>query len=66
MRRSVGQHWGNNRPELSLGDATLTETGPGGYRAKLTIPTDGDWTAYVSVRTGEFDNPVASVPFTIT
>ena len=51
--------------ELSLGDATLTDTGAGAYRAELTIPTDGDWTAQVSVRTSEFDNPVASVPFTI-
>jgi copper transport protein len=51
--------------DLSLGDAALTQDGPGRYRSELTVPTDGAWTANVSVRTTEFDNPVASVPFTI-
>ncbi len=51
--------------DLSLGDATLTETGPGAYRAELTIPAPGVWSAGVSVRTDEFDNPVAVVPFTV-
>jgi copper transport protein len=41
-------------------------TGPGAYPAEVTIPTDGDWLALVSVRTSEFDNPVAEVPFTIS
>jgi copper transport protein len=50
---------------LSLGDATLTQAGPGSYRAEVTIPTDGDWTARVSVRLDEFTNPVAEVPFKV-
>ena len=51
--------------DLSLGDATLTPTGPGTYRAEVTIPTDGNWSAQVSVRTNEYDNPVAVVPLFI-
>jgi copper transport protein len=52
-------------PKLTLGDATLSRTGPGAYRAELTIPTDGDWTAQVSVRIDQFTNPVADLPFTL-
>jgi len=51
--------------QLSLGDATLVETGAGTYRAELSVPTDGAWSASVSVRTSEFDNPVAVVPFQV-
>jgi copper transport protein len=54
-----------SNPTFTLGDATLTQTGPGAYRAELSIPTDGSWTAQVSVRIDEFTNPVAEVPFTI-
>jgi copper transport protein len=54
-----------SNPALTLGHATLAQTGPGAYRAELTIPTDGGWTAQVSVRVDEFTNPVAEVPFTI-
>jgi methionine-rich copper-binding protein CopC len=50
---------------LSLGDATLTSSGPGAYRAEVTIPTDGSWQAQVSVRTSEYDNPIAVVPFVV-
>ena len=51
--------------DLSLGEAELTETGDGAYTATLTVPLDGDWTAGVSVRTSEFDNPVVAIPFTV-
>jgi len=52
--------------DLTLGDATVTRTGPGTYRAEVTIPTDGQWSAQVSVRVDEFTNPVADVPFKVT
>jgi hypothetical protein len=52
--------------ELSLGEARLTGTALGSYRATVTIPTDGSWSAQVSVRTSEFDNPVAVVPFEVS
>ena len=48
---------------VDLGDATLTTTGDGTYRAEVTIPTDGAWTAQVSVVLDEFTNPVARVAF---
>jgi methionine-rich copper-binding protein CopC len=47
--------------DVSLGDVALTETGPGTYRGEVTVPTPGEWEASVSVRTSEFDNPVAEV-----
>lgn len=51
--------------DIGLGDVPLRRTAPGRYRASVTIPRDGDWTADVSVRTSRFDNPVATVPFTL-
>lgn len=51
--------------DISLGEAELTETGPGAYQATVTIPIDGEWTADVSVRTSEFDNPVVPIPFSL-
>lgn len=47
------------RDEVSLGDTALTATGPTTYTGAVTVPTDGTWEAQVSVRTSEFDNPVA-------
>ncbi len=44
---------------MSLGDTELTATGPTTYTGAATLPTDGTWEAQVSVRTSEFDNPVA-------
>lgn len=49
--------------DVSLGEAQVEKTGPGHYRATVTIPRSGDWTADVSVRVDEFDNPVAEVSF---
>lgn len=51
--------------DLSLGEVELTETGEGTYTATVTIPIDGDWSAQVSVRTSEFDNPVVVLPFSL-
>ncbi|MBZ5737764.1 copper resistance CopC family protein [Nocardioides mangrovi] len=51
--------------DLTLGDADLERIGAGHYRATVTIPRDGDWTAQVSVRLDEFTNPVAVVPLTV-
>lgn len=51
--------------DLTLGDANVERTGAGSYRASITIPRGGAWTAQVSVRVDEFDNPVAVVPFTL-
>ena len=51
--------------DIGLGAVALRRTGPGRYRASVTIPRNGDWTAAVSVRTSRFDNPVATVPFTL-
>jgi copper transport protein len=50
---------------VTLGDATVTSTGPGIHRAEVTIPTDGVWDAQVSVRVDEFANPVAEVSSTL-
>ncbi|MGB0101513.1 MAG: copper resistance CopC family protein [Nocardioides sp.] len=51
--------------EVDLGEPALRRTGPGEYRAVVTIPRDGEWAARVSVRVDEFDNPVVDLPFTI-
>ena len=51
--------------EIDLGTAKLQRRGKGRYRTTVTIPRDGRWQAQVSVRTSEFDNPVAVVPFEV-
>ena len=48
--------------DVELGDVALRRTGPGAYVADVVIPRAGEWSAAVSVRTSEFDNPVAVVP----
>jgi methionine-rich copper-binding protein CopC len=48
--------------DVELGDVELRRTGPGAYDADVVIPRDGEWSAEVSVRTSELDNPVALVP----
>lgn len=52
-------------PDLELGPVALTGTGPGAWTGAVAVPTAGDWTLEVSVRITEFENPVASLPFTI-
>lgn len=51
--------------KVDLGTAKLVARGKGSYRATVAIPRDGEWRAEVSVRTSEFDNPVAVVPFEV-
>jgi methionine-rich copper-binding protein CopC len=51
--------------DIDLGTARLEHRGRGRYRTTVTIPRDGRWQAQVSVRTSEFDNPVAVVPFEV-
>jgi copper transport protein len=51
--------------DIDLGEVRLRRTARGAYRADVVIPTDGEWQAQVSVRTTEFDNPVAVVPFSV-
>jgi copper transport protein len=50
---------------LDLGAVTLQNVGPGVYSGEVVFPDAGRWELQVSLRTGEFDNPVASVPFTV-
>jgi copper transport protein len=50
---------------LDLGDVGLQNVGPGVYSAQVVLPAAGQWELEVSLRTGEFDNPVQSVPFTV-
>ena len=47
------------------GDVPLARTEPGTYQGRVIIPSGGLWQVQVSVRTGEFDNPVASVEFEV-
>jgi copper transport protein len=51
--------------DVDLGVVELRRTGPGAYDADVVVPRDGEWSAEVSVRTSEFDNPVAVVPVSI-
>lgn len=51
--------------DIDLGEPALRRTGPGEYRALVTIPRDGEWTVRVSVRVDEFTNPVADVPVVV-
>jgi methionine-rich copper-binding protein CopC len=51
--------------DVDLGEVGLRRTGPGAYDADVVIPRAGEWSAAVSVRTSEFDNPVAVVPVSI-
>ncbi len=50
---------------VDLGDVELRRTGRGAYEGDVVIPRDGEWSVAVSVRTSEFDNPVAVVPVSI-
>jgi copper transport protein len=50
---------------LDLGDVALQNVGPGVYAGQVIFPAPGRWELQVSLRTGEFDNPVGSVEFTV-
>jgi len=50
---------------LDLSDVALQNVGPGVYAGEVVFPAPGRWELQVSLRTGEFDNPVESVSFTV-
>lgn len=52
-------------PDLDLGPVALTSTGPGAWTGSVVVPTPGEWALEVSVRITDFENPVASLPFTV-
>lgn len=51
--------------DVDLGAVALTNLGPGTYSGEVVIPTVGEWEVQVSLRTGEFDNPVKTVTFDV-
>lgn len=51
--------------ELDLGDVPLTSVAPGSYAGDVVIPAPGTWRVQVSLRTSEFDNPVATVELVV-
>jgi copper transport protein len=50
---------------VDLGDAALTPSDTGTYRAEVVLPTAGNWRVQVSLRIDEFENPVASLSFRV-
>lgn len=73
MRDAEGEPFeGFEAPELSLssgavdtGMLTLSNKGPGHYTGPALIPSGGTWELRISLRATEFDNPVATVAFTV-
>ena len=51
--------------EVDLGEAEVASLGPGVYAGDVVLPTGGEWTVQVSMRTTEFDNPVRTVTFRV-
>jgi len=51
--------------EVDLGGVPVASLGPGVYAGEVVLPTGGEWTVQVSVRTTEFDNPVETVTFDV-
>lgn len=59
-------------PVVSIGSATLDlgsrpvrNVASGTYRGEVVLPSPGTWQVQVSVRTGEFDNPVLTLQTTV-
>lgn len=46
---------------IALGEQAVTNVDSGTYTATVVLPTAGTWTFNVSVRVGEFENPVVTV-----
>ena len=46
---------------IDLGNVPLTRVVAGTYTAEAVLPTSGTWRLQVSLRIGEFENPVATV-----
>jgi copper transport protein len=51
--------------DVDLGEVAMRNLGPGIYAGEVVLPTTGEWTVQVSLRTSEFDNPVRSVEFVV-
>ncbi len=51
---------------LDLGKVRATSDGVGTFRGDVVLPAAGPWRLQVSVRLGEFENPVAVVTFNVT
>ena len=52
-------------PVVDLGRVTLARESRGRYRGAVVLPTSGAWEVRVSVRLGEFENPVATLTFDV-
>jgi copper transport protein len=50
---------------VDLGEVQVASLGPGIYAGEVVLPTGGEWTVQVSMRTTEFDNPVRTVTFSV-
>jgi copper transport protein len=51
--------------DVDLGEVAVSSLGPGVYAGDVVLPTSGEWTVQVSLRTTEFDNPVRTVTFEV-
>ena len=51
---------------LDLGQVATRSVAAGTFRTDVVLPRPGTWRVQVSLRLGEFDNPVAVVTFTVT
>lgn len=50
---------------VDLGRVALARESRGRYRGAVVLPTSGAWEVRVSVRLGEFENPVATLAFDV-
>jgi copper transport protein len=51
--------------DVDLGEIVLASTAPGTYAGDVVLPAAGTWQLQISLRTSEFDNPVATVELTV-
>ncbi|WP_369374005.1 copper resistance protein CopC [Promicromonospora sp. Populi] len=51
--------------DVDLGAVEVNSLGPGVYAGDVVLPTTGEWEVQVSLRTTEFDNPVATATFRV-
>ncbi|KAA1428671.1 copper resistance CopC/CopD family protein [Nocardioides antri] len=49
-----------------LGSLPITRTGPATYEASAILPSTGTWEIQVSLRLSRFENPVFTVPVTVS
>lgn len=50
--------------KVNLGTLPVKSVAPGTYAAQAVLPTSGGWRLQVSLKVGEFENPVAVLRFT--